>query len=67
MDSAEGSDLVPTFEDLSQTENFSEVKPPLTRIWSMKMMIDIGLDLCQFRTLFEDCAPPLYSGPTQQL
>ena len=29
---AQGRDLAPIFEDLSQSENFSEIKPPLVQI-----------------------------------
>ena len=29
MDSAQNSDLTPIFSDLNQSENLSEVKPPL--------------------------------------
>ena len=32
MDSAQGSDLAPIFEELSQSENLSEIKPPLSEL-----------------------------------
>ena len=38
VDSAQGSDLAPIFEDLSQSEKLSEIKPPLHRIMNVKVL-----------------------------
>jgi hypothetical protein len=32
MDSAQGSDIAPIFEELSRSENLSEIKPPLSEV-----------------------------------
>ena len=38
VDSAQRSDLAPIFEDLSQSEKLSEIKPPLHRIKNVKVL-----------------------------
>ena len=38
VDSAQGGDLAPIFEDLRQSEKLSEIKPPLHRIKNIKVL-----------------------------